>query len=452
MHSLYLLSDKNLAKVEQKLALKFKNVAKFDVKIDKNEFLKCQKSVMKNLINKFELLSQKSDFIVVVGCKSEMLMGDCELNLQIAKHLNCPVYDEENLNELKLLNQNSKLIITDDLDEILKCEQDIITPIKFENILINRAKELKKTVVLPESEDDRILQAAAAILADDIASIILLGDENLVQKRAKELGVSLDKAKIIDIQKSELKDKFAHEIYELRKAKGLSEDEAKNLATQRNYFATMLVKNALADAVVSGAVGTTADTIRPALQLIKTKEGTSSVSGLFFMSMAEEILLYADCAITPNPDPQTLATIAISTAKSAEAFGITPKIAMLSYSTANSGKGESVDATKEATKLTSQLDPSLAIAGPIQYDAAVDIKVAAKKMPDSAVAGHANVFIFPDLNSANICYKAVQRNANAVAIGPVLQGLKKPVNDLSRGALTQDIINTILISAIQAGE
>ena len=319
-------------------------------------------------------------------------------------------------------------------------------------MLLKRAKAANKTVVLPESDDERILKAAHIVLEKGAANIILLGLENEISKKAAALGLNLSKAKVINPEQNELTDEFAKKIYELRKHKGVDENKANALAKDKIYFATMLIHEGLADALVSGATMSTADTIRPALQIIKTKPSVSVVSGAFFMALEEEILLFADCAVTPNPSTDELASITLSSAQTASTFGLNPKIAMLSYSTADSGSGADVEFVKEAAKKASKLDANLKIAAPIQFDAAVDLSVANKKMPNSEVAGHANVFIFPNLNCGNICYKAVQRSANALAVGPILQGLKKPVNDLSRGCLVEDVVNTILISAIQAGE
>ena len=319
-------------------------------------------------------------------------------------------------------------------------------------MLIKRAKAANKTVVLPESDDERILKAAHIVLEKGAANIILLGLESEISKKAATLGLNLSKAKVLNPAQNELSEEFAKKIYELRKHKGVDEAKANTLAKDKIYFATMLIHEGMADALVSGATMSTADTIRPALQIIKTKPNVSVVSGAFFMALEEGILLFADCAVTPNPSTDELASITLSSAQTASAFGLSPKIAILSYSTADSGSGADVEFVKEAAKKASELDANLKIAAPIQFDAAVDLSVASKKMPNSDVAGQANVFIFPNLNCGNICYKAVQRSANALAVGPILQGLKKPVNDLSRGCLVEDVVNTILISAIQAGE
>lgn len=328
----------------------------------------------------------------------------------------------------------------------------------FSADLLSRARALKRVVVLPESDDERVLKAASKVLEIDGAKIILLGKKDEILARAGSLDLS--KAQFIDISTSEYFDDFASTLFELRKAKGMSESEAKELILRPEYFGTMLVYKGIAHAMVSGAKTTTADTIRPALQFVKMKDGISTVSGAFVMVLGgaskkdeneknERVWFFADCAITPRPDAQQLAGIALSTANTAKSFGYEPKVAFLSYSTGDSAKGEMIDFVKEALEIAQKAAPDIAMDGPMQFDAAVDSKVAKSKMPNSKVAGQANVFIFPDLNCGNITYKAVQRSANALAIGPILQGLKKPVNDLSRGCSVDDIVNTVLISAIQ---
>lgn len=323
----------------------------------------------------------------------------------------------------------------------------------FSAVLLNRARALKRAVVLPESDDERVLKAASKVLEIDGAKIILLGKKDEILARGGSLDLS--KAQFIDISTSEYFDDFASTLFELRKAKGMSKDEAKELISRPEYFGTMLVYKGIAHAMVSGAKTTTADTIRPALQFVKMKDGISTVSGAYVMVLEgqseknERVWFFADCAITPRPSAGQLAGFAISTAKTAKSFGYEPKVAFLSYSTGDSAKGEMIDFVKEALKIAQKAAPDIAMDGPMQFDAAVDSKVAKSKMPNSKVAGQANVFIFPDLNCGNITYKAVQRSANALAIGPILQGLKKPVNDLSRGCSVDDIVNTVLISALQ---
>lgn len=455
MKSCYIFSDKNLAYLQEIIATKFKKVEIFKITPDENDKKNLinlnEKEFFLKFIDTFEELKAKSDFVIVIGCEGFSPFGKSELNLKLARNLNAPVFDE-NASELRALNLNSKLLITDKFDEILSYKTEIITPFKFQSLLLKRAKAANKTVVLPESDDERILKAAHIVLEKGATNIILLGLESEISKKAATLGLNLSKAKVLNPAKNELTDEFANKIYELRKHKGVDEAKANALAKDKIYFATMLIHEGIADALVSGATMSTADTIRPALQIIKTKPNVSVVSGAFFMALEEEILLFADCAVTPNPSTDELASITLSSAQTASAFGLNPKIAMLSYSTADSGSGADVEFVKEAAKKASKLDANLKIAAPIQFDAAVDLSVASKKMPNSDVAGQANVFIFPNLNCGNICYKAVQRSANALAVGPILQGLKKPVNDLSRGCLVEDVVNTILISAIQAGE
>lgn len=328
----------------------------------------------------------------------------------------------------------------------------------FSADLLSRARALKRVVVLPESDDERVLKAASKVLEIDGAKIILLGKKDEILARAGSL--ELSKAQFIDISTSEYFDDFASTLFELRKAKGMSESEAKELILRPEYFGTMLVYKGIAHAMVSGAKTTTANTIRPALQFVKMKDGISTVSGAFVMVLGgenqkdeskkdERVWFFADCAITPRPSTEQLAGIALSTANTAKSFGYEPKVAFLSYSTGDSAKGEMIDFVKEALEIAQKAAPDIAMDGPMQFDAAVDSKVAKSKMPNSKVAGQANVFIFPDLNCGNITYKAVQRSANALAIGPILQGLKKPVNDLSRGCSVDDIVNTVLISAVQ---
>ena len=330
---------------------------------------------------------------------------------------------------------------------------DVMTPQMFEYKLFAMAMKKKKTIVLPESNDERVLRAADIILRRDVADIILLGNAQALQERYMRLGLELSKAKIIDPQDEVMIDTFADEFYELRKAKGLSKNVARDtISGHINYFAAMMVYLGYADGMVSGAVHSTADVLRPALQIIKTKKGISVVSSVFFMCLKTKVLVYGDCAVNQDPDAKTLADIAIASAKTAKLFGIEPKIAMLSYSTGESGSGVDVQKVREATQILHQKEPSLLVEGPIQYDAAINKEVAKKKLPNSKVAGEATVFIFPDLNTGNNTYKAVQRSSGAVAIGPVIQGLKKPVNDLSRGCLVEDIVSTVAITAIQAGE
>jgi phosphate acetyltransferase len=326
----------------------------------------------------------------------------------------------------------------------------VVTPLMFEYALLTRARADKKHIVLPEGADDRILQAAGTLLARGVVDLTILGDESDVRARAAGLGVDIAAAKVLAPTDADLREKFAQEYAKLRAHKGMTVEEARDVVTDVSYFGTMMVHFGLADGMVSGAVHTTAHTITPALQFIKTVDGVSVVSSVFFMALADRVLVYGDCAIVPDPTSDQLADIAISSAGTARQFGIEPSIAMLSYSTGESGSGADVDKVRIATGLVHERRPDLEVDGPIQYDAAADVAVGEAKMPGSSVAGHATVFIFPDLNTGNNTYKAVQRSAGAVAIGPVLQGLRKPVNDLSRGALVRDIVNTVAITAIQA--
>ena len=327
---------------------------------------------------------------------------------------------------------------------------DVVTPIMFQAELVEHARAVRKTIVLPESDDDRILRAADAIMRRGIADIVLLGDETTVRARAAELGLNISAARVVSTSDPALSEKYAAEFARLRAKKGVTLEQARERIQDVSYFGTMMVHMGDADGMVSGAAHTTAHTIVPSFQIIKTRPGTSIVSSVFLMLLEDRVLVYGDCAVNPEPTAEQLADIAISSAATARQFGVEPRVAMLSFSTGTSGKGADVDKVRRATELVRAKAPELAVEGPIQYDAAIDPTVAAKKAPESAVAGRANVFIFPDLSSGNIGYKAVQRSSGAIAIGPVLQGLNKPVNDLSRGALVEDIINTVAITAVQA--
>ena len=326
----------------------------------------------------------------------------------------------------------------------------VTTPQMFAYQLMERARSDRKRIVLPEGDDDRILQAAGRLLRRDIAELTILGDEVQVRARASELGVDLTAATVINPRTSDLREKFAEQYAEIRKKKGVTIEQARDVVEDVSYFGTMLVHNDIVDGMVSGAAHTTAHTVRPAFEIIKTQPGVSTVSSIFLMCLSDRVLAYGDCAIVPDPTSEELADIAISSARTAAQFGIDPRVAMLSYSTGESGSGAGVDKVRAATELVRQREPNLLVEGPIQYDAAVEPSVAASKMPGSPVAGRATVLIFPDLNTGNNTYKAVQRSAGAIAIGPVLQGLNKPVNDLSRGALVEDIVYTVAITAIQA--
>ena len=327
---------------------------------------------------------------------------------------------------------------------------DVVTPLMFEFGLLERARSDIKRIVLPEGSDDRILQAAGTLLSRGVVELTILGDESDLRSRAAGLGVDVSAATVVSPTDPELRERFAQEYATLRAHKGMTVEDARDIVTDVSYFGTMMVHLGLADGMVSGAAHTTAHTITPALQFIKTVPGVDIVSSVFFMALDDRVLVYGDCAIVPDPTAEQLADIAISAAETSVQFGIEPRIAMLSYSTGESGSGADVDKVRAATALVRERRPDLLVEGPIQYDAAADAAVAKAKMPDSQVAGRATVFIFPDLNTGNNTYKAVQRSSGAVAIGPVLQGLRKPVNDLSRGALVRDIVNTVAITAIQA--
>jgi phosphate acetyltransferase len=338
-----------------------------------------------------------------------------------------------------------------------------VTPMMFEHELIERSRTARRHVVLPEGTEERVLRAAEVLLRRNICDLTLLGDPAAVRRRAAELGIDLHLlsddelpvstaacARVVDPVTSPLRDRFAERYAELRAHRGVTFELAHDVVADVSYFGTLMVAEGLADGMVSGAAHSTAATIRPAFEVIRTKPDASIVSSVFFMCLADRVLVYGDCAVNPDPDAEQLADIAIQSAATAAQFGVTPRIAMLSYSTGTSGAGADVDKVRRATELLRERRPELLVEGPIQYDAAVEPSVAATKLPGSPVAGQATVLVFPDLNTGNNTYKAVQRSAGAVAVGPVLQGLRKPVNDLSRGALIQDIVNTVAITAIQA--
>jgi len=327
-----------------------------------------------------------------------------------------------------------------------------VTPIMFEHTLVEQAKSNRKHIVLPEGTEERILRAAEILLLRGVADLTLLGNVEEIRQKTSSLGLSLKGAAFLDPIDPGRREEYANTYYKLRRHKGISEQMAFDMVADVGYFGTLMVHRAEADGLVSGAVHTTAHTLRPAFEIIGLKPGFSLASSIFFMCLPDRVFVFGDCAVNPEPTMEQLADIATSSADTARAFGIEPRVAMLSYSTGESGKGADVDKVREATKRVRSLRPDLAVEGPIQYDAAVDPSVAQTKLPGSQVAGRATVFIFPDLNNGNITYKAVQRSANAVAIGPVIQGLKRPVNDLSRGATVTDIVNTVAITAIQAQE
>ncbi|WP_156760535.1 phosphate acetyltransferase [Microbacterium karelineae] len=349
---------------------------------------------------------------------------------------------------LSLFDQNVDI---DELTRVLGVARaTVVTPLMFQYQLLERARSDRRRIVLPEGDDDRILRAAAILLERGVADLTILGEPFEVRARAIELGLDIGAAEVLSPFDPVHVDRFATEYAKLRAHKGMTYEKAADLVTDVSYFGTMMVHLGEADGMVSGAAHTTAHTIRPSFEVIKTRPGVSVVSSVFLMALADRVLVYGDCAVIPDPTSEQLADIAVSSAATARRFAIEPRVAMLSYSTGESGSGAEVEKVREATALARERAPELPIEGPIQYDAAADAAVARAKMPESAVAGRATVFVFPDLNTGNNTYKAVQRSAGAVAIGPVLQGLNKPINDLSRGALVDDIVNTVAITAIQA--
>lgn len=337
---------------------------------------------------------------------------------------------------------------------LITFEADGITPKMFQYNLIKRAKSQRKRIVLPEGTDDRIIIAASRLVVLDVVDLTILGEKRAIEEKINTLGIYFDysKIKIINPIESVWFEDYVETYYKLRKHKKITKEFAHDVMQDVAYFGTMMVYKGHADGMVSGAAHTTQHTIRPALQFIKTKPGMHLVSSVFFMCLEDRVSIFGDCAINPSPSAEELAEIAIASADSSVAFGIEPKVAMLSYSSGNSGQGSEVEKVREATEIVKNKRPDLKIEGPIQYDAAVDRKVGLSKMPESEVAGQASVLIFPDLNTGNNTYKAVQRETGALAIGPMLQGLNKPVNDLSRGCTVDDILNTVIITAIQAQE
>lgn len=328
--------------------------------------------------------------------------------------------------------------------------RDVVSPALFRYELMQRAKAAQKRIVLPEGNEPRTLQAAAIILERGIADLVLLGDRESILREARAVRADISKATIIDPNDSDLFDSFVEEYGALRKHKGMTRLMAADLMHDTVFFGTMMLHRGLVDGLVSGAIHTTQNTILPAFQIIKTHPGVELVSSLFFMLLTDRVWVFGDCAVVPDPTAPQLAQIAVQSYHTARAFGINPKVAMISYSTGTSGVGEEVEKVREATALARQLEPEMPVDGPLQFDAAAIPDVAAKKAPDSPVAGQANVFIFPDLNTGNTTYKAVQRSGDYLSIGPVLQGLRRPVNDLSRGALVDDIVYTIAVTAVQA--
>ena len=365
------------------------------------------------------------------------------------------IYASNNRKILLALDTFDNYVNVERLTNILSSfHSERLTPSMFQYSLLQKAKTNRKHIVLPEGEDERIMKAAARLQLLNIVDLTLLGDKNRIQQKADQLGlqIDLDKINILNPEDSIHNEKFGKTLYNARKHKGMTEATANDLTRDVSYYGTLMILNGLADGMVSGAVHTTMHTIKPSLQIIKTKPGVSVVSSVFFMCLSDRVSVMGDCAVNPNPNAEQLAEIALSSAASAAAFGIEPKVAMLSYSSGSSGKGEEVEKVRKATEIAKAKNPDLKIEGPIQYDAAVDMSVAKTKMPDSLVAGQASVLIFPDLNTGNNTYKAIQRETGALAIGPMLQGLNKPVNDLSRGCTVEDIFNTVLLTAIQANQ
>lgn len=362
----------------------------------------------------------------------------------------------DNTKKIQLaLNTFERFVDVAALDEkIITYKPEGITPHMFQYQLSKWAKNDIKHIVLPEGNDDRVLKATSRLLDQEIVELTLLGDPSEIAASIKRLGLNIDlnKLRIINPADSEYYQDYVETLYELRKSKNVTMEMARDLMTDVSYFGTMMVYKGHADGMVSGAVHTTQHTIRPALQFVKTKPGISVVSSVFFMCLPDRVSVFGDCAVNPNPTAEQLAEIAISSAESSQRFGIEPRIAMLSYSSGTSGEGADVDKVRRATEIVKEKRPDLKVEGPIQYDAAVDPIVGKQKLPNSDVAGQASVLIFPDLNTGNNTYKAVQRETGALAIGPMLQGLNKPVNDLSRGCTVDDILNTVIITAIQCQE
>ena len=381
--------------------------------------------------------------------------GDTFPSAILVSKVHAGISPENDRKIIRALEVFDQYIDSDELSKkIIETRTTVVTPKMFEYGLLQKAKANKQRIVLPEGEDERILHAAEILLQRDVADLTLLGNEERIRKQIARLGLRMDSAQIIEIPESTYFEDYVQTYYELRKEKGMTLEAARDFMSDVNFFGTMMVKKGHADGMVSGAVHTTQATIRPAFEIIRTKPGFSVVSSVFLMCLKDRVLVYGDCAINPDPDANQLAEIAVASAQTARIFDIEPRVAMLSYSTGESGKGEDVEKVRTATQLAREMSRqrglNLKLEGPIQYDAAIDPTVAGIKMPDSEVAGKATVFIFPDLNTGNNTYKAVQRSAGAVAVGPVLQGLRKPVNDLSRGCLVSDIVNTIAITAIQA--
>jgi len=395
-----------------------------------------------------KLIEGLSPIIPIISVKE----GTFEVTNKIG-NIKAKIYADNTEKIVKSLAVFEQYIDSEKLSEKLTdFENDGMTPRMFQYNLQERASQHRKHIVLPEGNDDRVITAASQLVAMDIVDLTILGDAVKIESKIARLGLNIDLSKVTIINpiESEYFEDFSQTFYELRKHKNVTIDMARDIMGDVSYFGTMMVYKELADGMVSGAAHTTQHTIRPALQFVKTKPGVSVVSSIFFMCLEDRVSVMGDCAINPNPTAEQLAEIAISSADSSKAFGIDPKVAMLSYSSGTSGKGEEVDKVRKATEIIKELRPDIKVEGPIQYDAAVDPVVGKSKLPESDVAGQANVLIFPDLNTGNNTYKAVQRETGALAIGPMLQGLNKPVNDLSRGCTVADISNTVILTAIQA--
>lgn len=392
--------------------------------------------------------------VFVTGCSEEKSESTQESlsTLQLPVWTIPPVELQSEEDVAKASEVASQHVSAQSVIEALEAPFDApVTPYAFQYSLLGRAKADRKTIVLPEGEEDRIIKAADYLLARDVVDLIIVGDREQILARGSELGLtSLEKAKFQAMDDESVLEPMVAKLCELRAKKGMTEEQARKTLQDPSYFGTMLVVLGMADGLVSGSVNSTANTVRPALQVIKTKPDASLVSGAFLMCFEDHVAVFADCAINLNPNAEQLADIAIQSAHTAQAFGIEPKVGMLSYSTLGSGKGPDVELVEAATELVRQKAPEIKVVGSIQFDAAWSPTVAATKAPGNDVAGHVNVFVFPSLAAGNIGYKAVQRSSGALAVGPVLQGLNRPVNDLSRGALVQDIINTVALTAIEA--
>ena len=397
-----------------------------------------------------ELIEGFADMVPIISVKENTFPA-----ARIVDNVHAVILPEDKRKITQALELFEKKVKVEELGKkIITTKTSIVTPKMFEYGLLQKARAYKQHIILPEGEEERILQAAEILLHRDVVDLTLLGIEEKIRAKIARLGLRMDGINIIEPQKSPLFDEYVQTYYDLRKHKGITAEIARDAMSDVTFFGTMMIHKDHADGMVSGAVHTTQHTIRPAFEIIKTKPGVSIVSSVFFMCLADRVLVYGDCAVNPDPDAKRLAEIAVSSAQTARIFGIEPRVAMLSYSTGKSGKGEDVEKVREATvlaqKMSVEMGLDLKLEGPIQYDAAVDPDVAKIKLQESEVAGKATVFIFPDLNTGNNTYKAVQRSAGAVAIGPALQGLNKPVNDLSRGCTITDIVNTVAITAIQA--